>query len=207
MLATAAAQLVLGVAVVGRPTRRIVAIAAATDLLQSLSQPLRRRPAFRLGLPSGHPEPLSISDLVCPALELSAGLLLVLLVAGPAKARRPRAWLTAVATLPAIPLVVLATAVGALAAPDDTWPDSGQPIGASPGKTSTLAYCSPGGSPLAVDVTEPAAGAARPAPTVLYVHGGGWTLGDRQTNGDARPVPSSSEVEQMVIDFFTRTLA
>lgn len=34
-----------------------------------------------------------------------------------------------------------------------------------------------------MDVTEPSATAARPAPAVLYVHGGGWFLGSRQVSG------------------------
>jgi len=43
--------------------------------------------------------------------------------------------------------------------------------------TATVTYCSPGGTPLAMDLWIP--GDARAAPAVMFVHGGGWFAGDR----------------------------
>jgi acetyl esterase/lipase len=48
---------------------------------------------------------------------------------------------------------------------------------------TTVTYCTQHGSGLAMDVSQPPATAARPAPVALYVHGGGFTLGDRKLRG------------------------
>jgi acetyl esterase/lipase len=77
-------------------------------------------------------------------------------------------------------LTTILTVPGAIGAPDDTWLPIGATVTLPAGRVTTLTYCSPGGIPPAMDVTEPAATAARPAAAVLYVHGGGWFEGDRQ---------------------------
>jgi acetyl esterase/lipase len=115
-------------------------------------------------------------------MELLAALLLLAVAARRPRARKPRTWLTVLAFPPSLLLTVVLTTAGGVTAGDDTWLSSSQ-VAAAAGRTSTLTYCSPGGSPLAMDVAEPDGRFARPAPTVLYVHGGGWVLGDRQPQG------------------------
>ena len=48
--------------------------------------------------------------------------------------------------------------------------------GTAPSKTVT--YCSPGGVDLKMDLYVPKS-TGKLAPALLYVHGGGWTSGDR----------------------------
>jgi acetyl esterase/lipase len=59
------------------------------------------------------------------------------------------------------------------------------PHGLPPGAKSTVEYCRPNGVPLPMDLYTPtAAGSAqRPAPVALYIHGGGFVLGNRRTVG------------------------
>jgi acetyl esterase/lipase len=66
-----------------------------------------------------------------------------------------------------------------------TFSRAGGPLPARPqaGTTTTLTYCTQDGTGLAMDVYQPPAGAARPAPVVLYVHGGGFALGNRKLTG------------------------
>ncbi len=47
-------------------------------------------------------------------------------------------------------------------------------------------YCSPGGSPLLMDVYYPATGEG-PWPGLIFVHGGGWTGGDKSQAGPEAP--------------------
>lgn len=85
-------------------------------------------------------------------------------------------------------VVVLGTVLG-VAAASDGFTGTGPPTGAVPpqhlavGQVSTVEYCRPHGAPLAMDVYIPTAAAPRPAPVVLYVHGGGLMIGDRKTAG------------------------
>ena len=48
---------------------------------------------------------------------------------------------------------------------------------------TTVTYCTQHGTSLAMDLYEPPAEAARPAPVALYVHGGGFVFGDRKLRG------------------------
>jgi acetyl esterase/lipase len=59
----------------------------------------------------------------------------------------------------------------------------GPPVAAGSGLALSVPYCSPGGSLLWMDVYEPPAGARRPAPAVLSVHGGAWVTGNRRYTG------------------------
>jgi acetyl esterase/lipase len=47
-----------------------------------------------------------------------------------------------------------------------------------PANEATLTYCSPGGTPLAMDLYRPLG--LGYVPVVVFVHGGGWIAGDRQ---------------------------
>ncbi len=184
MLAAAAVQALLAVAVAAAPARRVLLAAAAVDLaLAGLGAV-----AEVAGLPAGttvwRPEPLSLPDLFGPSLEVLAGLLLVAGVLRRPPARAPRVSVNGLALVPVSLLAVVLAAAGAAGAADDTWlSPSPAAVSVPPGRTATLTYCAPGGAPLAMDVSEPAAGASRPAPAVLYVHGGGWFMGDRQVTG------------------------
>ena len=75
--------------------------------------------------------------------------------------------------------VVLLTWAGAATAADRRWFPA-QRIG-------TVAYCAPGGNPLAMDLAQPAPGAKRLAPAAFYIHGGEGILGDRVLTGSEGP--------------------
>ena len=136
---------------------------------------------FTAGLPG---------SLFYPFLPLAGLMLVFLLVRLPFKgirARTPGAGRTVLILLPALLLVSLSTWVAGTTAALGAWfPVSEQAILAPAGQTTTLAYCSPdGGSPLAMDLTEPAAQAKRPAPVVFYIHGGEGLVGSRVFLPDA----------------------
>lgn len=177
--AVGAGQVALAVALLIIPTRRMLLASAGVSAGAALLWAV----GHTVGLPLWRPEPLGIPDLFLPALEVGAALVLVAAAARAPRPTAPRAWLTALALLPTTLLAGILTAGGAIAAPDDTWLPGGAAITPAPGRTTTLTYCSPSGVPMAMDVTEPAASAVRPAPAVLYVHGGGWFEGDRQPSG------------------------
>jgi acetyl esterase/lipase len=179
--ALGAVQIALAVALVAVPGRRLLSIAAIVNLGAVLLWAL----AHTVGLPLWRPEALSLPDLLLPVLEVLAALALGLAAWRAPRPLKPRAWLTALALVPTVLVTAILATGGALGAPDDTWLPAGAPATPQAGHTTTLTYCSPGGVPLAMDVTEPAAGAARPAPVALYVHGGGWFEGDRQPSGVA----------------------
>ncbi|HKF78305.1 MAG TPA: alpha/beta hydrolase [Candidatus Dormibacteraeota bacterium] len=177
------AQAALAVAAVVRPARRVVLAGAVVNAGAVLLWAAGHTIGLQVGLTLWRPEPLSIPDLVLPAVEAAAALVLVLAAARAPRPRAPRAWATALALVPTVLLTAILTTAGALGAPDDTWLPVGDTVTLPAGHTTTLTYCSPNGIPLAMDVTVPAAAEGRPAPAVLYVHGGGWFEGDRQPGG------------------------
>lgn len=142
--------------------------------------------AHSVGLPVGtvvwRPEALSIPDLFLPTMESVATLLLARIGWG---RRRPatRRWLTALAALPALLLVPTLAAAGAMDAVNDAWLPASGTLNAPAGQTTTVAYCNPGGSPLAMDLTMPVATAARPVPVIVNPRSAGWFYADRQTDG------------------------
>jgi acetyl esterase/lipase len=72
-------------------------------------------------------------------------------------------------------LVAAASLAGAVAA------DARQPAQPAP---RTLAYASRAGSDLLLDLYLPAAPLRRPTPTIVFLHGGGWSGGTRTTGPD-----------------------
>jgi acetyl esterase/lipase len=62
-------------------------------------------------------------------------------------------------------------------APLDTVAGAGTLVGMGTGKT-TITYCHDGGLAQTLDVDEPSPLPAHLVPTVVYIHGGGWTGGD-----------------------------
>ncbi len=91
------------------------------------------------------------------------------------------------ASVPAVLAAAVLTGGGMAMATDGftSFVRAGGPLPArpQPGTATTVTYCIQHGTRLAMDVYQPPAGAARPAPVVLYVHGGGFTLGDRRLGG------------------------
>jgi hypothetical protein len=133
--------------------------------------------AHSAGLPLGttlwRPEALSIPDFFLPAMEALGALLLAR--ASWARRRPPsHRWLGALAILPALLLAPALAAGGVMDAVNDAWLPASGTLNVAAGETTTVAYCSPGGSPLAMDLTMPAATARRPVPVVVNTRSAGW---------------------------------
>jgi acetyl esterase/lipase len=131
---------------------------------------------------------VGITDWLCAALEAIAALLL-----GWAALRWPRGprvrrrVLVVLASVPPLLLAALLTFGGVALATDGftgvTRAGGPAPTSPSAGGRTTVTYCTQHGTALAMDVYQPPAGAARPAPVALYVHGGGFLLGNRKPSG------------------------
>jgi hypothetical protein len=183
------AQVGLAVGLLVRPTHRRLVAAAAVSLAVLAVWVLART----VGPPGPNPWlPLDtaagFTDTLCAALEALAALLLLWAAArwphGP-RVRHPA--LVALAAAPPLLLAALLTAGGVALATDGftSLTRAGGPLPARlpAGRMTTLTYCTQHGSGLAMDVYQPPAGAARPAPAAPYVHGGGFVLGDRKLHG------------------------
>jgi acetyl esterase/lipase len=184
------AQVGLAVGLLAAPARRrLAAVAAAVSLAVVTAWVLART----VGLPGPNPWlPLDtvagFTDVLCAALEALAAVLLALAAArrpGGPRVRHPA--LVAAASAPALLLAAVLAAGGVALATDGftTFTRAGGPLPAHPraGTVTTVTYCTQHGTDLAMDISQPPAGAARPAPVALYVHGGGFTLGDRKPSG------------------------
>jgi acetyl esterase/lipase len=183
------AQVGLAVGLLAAPTRRRLVAAAAVSLAVVAVWVLARA----VELPGPNPWlPLDtvagFTDAVCATLEALAAVLLA--VAAARWPRGPRVHhpaLVAVASAPALLLAAILAAAGVALATDGftTFTRAGGPPPAHPhaGTATTVTYCTQDGTDLAMDLSQPPAGAARPAPVALYVHGGGFTLGGRKLDG------------------------
>jgi acetyl esterase/lipase len=182
-VALAAALLLTG------PTRRRLLAALAVSLVVIAVWAL----AHTTGLPGPNPwlpldTAVGITDYLCAALEALAALLLGwAALRWPQRPRVRRPVLVVLASIPPLLLALLLTFGGVAFATDGftSVTRAGGPLPASPraGQVATVTYCIQHGTRLAMDVYQPPAGAARPAPVALYVHGGGFVLGDRKTSG------------------------
>jgi acetyl esterase/lipase len=76
-------------------------------------------------------------------------------------------------------VINILTWVGGVSAANTAWFPASPTAHVPAGQTRTIEYCSPGGNPLAMDISEPPAQAARPAPIVFYIHGGETIQGSR----------------------------
>lgn len=183
------AQVLLGVRLLTRPIRRLLVAAAAVSLAVVAVWALART----TGLPGPNPwQPLDtaigFTDVLCAILE---GIAVVLL--GWAAARWPygprvrRPVLVVLACALPLLLAVLLTVAGVAFATDGftsvTLAHGPVPAGLPAGRVTTVTYCSPRHTKLAMDLYAPPAGAARPSPVALYVHGGGFIFGDRKLHG------------------------
>jgi acetyl esterase/lipase len=183
------AQVGLAVGLVARPTRHRLVAAAAVSLAVVAVWVLART----VGLPGPNPWlPLDtaagFTDVLCAALEVLAALLLgIAVVRWPRGPRVRHPVLVVVASVPPLLLAAVLTAGGVALATDGftSFTRAGGPLPARlpPGTITTVTYCTQHGTDLAMDVYQPPAAAARPAPVALYVHGGGFTLGDRKLTG------------------------
>jgi acetyl esterase/lipase len=187
--AAGVAQVGLAVGLLAAPTRRRLVAAAAVSLAVVAVWVLARA----VELPGPNPWlPLDtvagFTDAICAALEALAAVLLAVAAArwshGP-RVHHPA--LVAAVSAPALLLAAILAAAGVALATDGftSVTRAGGPLPAHPrpGTVTTVTYCTEHGTDLAMDVSQPPAGAARPAPVALYVHGGGFTLGDRKPSG------------------------
>jgi acetyl esterase/lipase len=185
------AQVGLAAGLLTVPSRRRLIAAAAVSLAVVTVWVL----AHITGLPGPNPwlpldTAVGVTDVLCAALEVLAVVLL-----GWAALRWPRARVPLVrrpvgvvlASAPPLLLAALLTLGGVAFATDGfttvTRAGGPVPVRLPAGTMTTLTYCTQHGSTLAMDVYEPPSGAARPAPAALYVHGGGFILGDRKLRG------------------------
>jgi acetyl esterase/lipase len=190
--ALGAAQLGTAVLVLRRPARWSVLGAAAAALAGVAVWVLTRLTGLLPGPDPWVPADSAIgfTDHLCAALEAIAvpGLAAAAALGTRPRPSRLRRVLSAAAVAPLAVVVLLGTGLG-FAAASDGLPGAGLPAGAAaprdlpPGERSTVEYCRPDGVPLAMDLYTPPAGAARPAPVVMYTHGGGLILGGRKTSG------------------------
>jgi acetyl esterase/lipase len=124
--------------------------------------------------------PSSLLDVFLPAFGLVAIFLLLRAIFPSLRARTPGAWRAALTLLPALLVVSLLSWEGGFTSANGLWFPVPETIRASAGQMTTLEYCSPGGNPLAMDLSEPSAQAPRPAPVVFFIHGGEGLQGNRQ---------------------------
>lgn len=180
-LGAGAIQLLLALGLLLVPARRLLLGATAANVGVAALWTLSRTMGLPIGPVTWQPLAVGLSDLLCTAMELAAALLLVSVLRWPHPGRRRR-WLMALEMPLAVLLVLAPTIVGVMGQTDDVrWPAT--VTSAPAGRMSSYTYCTPGGVALPMDVYEPPTGATRPAAAVLYVHGGGWIMGDRMSQG------------------------
>ncbi|MEU4192388.1 alpha/beta hydrolase [Kribbella sp. NPDC026611] len=92
--------------------------------------------------------------------------------------RRRTGWWRWLIAAPIVALSLIASAVGLIAASNGF---NGSPLPIAKGTPTTMEYCRLDGLPLAMDLYRPPG--SRPEPVVLYVHGGGFMLGNRTLRG------------------------
>ena len=188
----AVAELAGVVAIVVRPVRSWLLLtagaAAGVVTLWSVSEGRRVLPGPDPWVPVD--ATVGLTSRLCVALQLLTVVTVLAAVALPQRLHRPT-WqrlAAMVAAAPVVIVVLLATVAGVVAASNGF---SGSPVPATTvaavhlpaGERSTVEYCRPDGVPLPMDLYLPGQHATRPAPVVLYVHGGGLMLGNRRLTG------------------------
>jgi len=186
----AALELLLALLLLCRPTRFTATAAAVVSAAVVGVWLLSRVAGMPFGPTTWQPMAVNASDLLTTIMQLGLlGLLAAAQVWRKPSGRGRGSRLIASATSGVAALAVLLVGVPAVAMEtgDVRWPATPLPAAASP--AASITYCTPNGVALAMDVSEPSAGTPRPAPAVLYVHGGGWAMGDRKTDL-TQPAPS-----------------
>lgn len=128
--------------------------------------------------------PGALNSVVSIFLPLAALLVVFLLLRQairPLRRSTPHAWRMAFILLPALLLLTMTTWGGGVSAIATAWLAPSAPVSVPAGQSATVAYCTTvnGNSPLAMDISEPAAGTVRPAPAVVFIHGGETLIGSR----------------------------
>jgi acetyl esterase/lipase len=187
--AAGVAQVSLAVGLLVAPTRRRLLEATVVSLAVVAVWVLART----VGLPDPNPWltfdiTVGFTDVLCAALEALAAVLLGWAVLRwPHRPRVRHPLLAGLASAPPLLLAAVLTAAGVGLATNGftSFTGAGGPLPdrLPPGGTATVTYCTRQGAKLAMDLYAPPAGAVRPAPAVLYVHGGGFVLGDRKLGG------------------------
>jgi FtsP/CotA-like multicopper oxidase with cupredoxin domain len=114
-LAVGSAQIVLAVEFAARPTRRLALVLTAGTILLVILWFASRMVGLPIGPTPGHPETIGLTDVLCQVMEIIASVLLVGLVAWPARRVVRRVWLVSIGTLPATLLSLLMTTVAVAA--------------------------------------------------------------------------------------------
>lgn len=193
LAALAIVQLLAGAMALIRPTRRVLLTAGAITLALLADWALSRWTGLLLGpnLWLAEDRRNGDTDLVRAVPQALTALLFLGLGAWPPR-RQPRRLGVA---LRAVPAVLLAAILTFASLPGGSVARTVPLAPVAPGEMATFTYCTSGGVPLAMDVYAPTAAAPRPAPTVLFVHGGGWIYGDR--NSDAIYLPYRQLVAEL----------
>lgn len=128
--------------------------------------------------------PLSLLYIFLPLVGLVALTLLLCACCPRLRAVTSRSVRTSSLLLPVFLAISLLIWEGGSTAALRGWFSISSAVSAPAGQTTTLTYCSPGGNPLAMDLSEPSAEVTRPAPIVFYVHGGAGFLNSRDLATD-----------------------
>jgi acetyl esterase/lipase len=128
--------------------------------------------------------PGALNGVVSIFLPLAGALLaflLLRLLLRPLRSSTPRATRVVLILLPALLLLTMTTWGGGVSALDTAWLASSTTVDVPAGGSATINYCQTlnGATPLAMDISEPAAGKARPAPALIFIHGGETLVGSR----------------------------
>lgn len=144
----------------------------------------------------------SVPYFFLPVAGLLAMFLLLRLIIRPLRMRTKGAGRTTFTLLPALLVLGILTWGGGVSAIDTAWLSASTPVSVPAGQTVTLQYCqSASGSPLAMDLSEPSAGAPRPAPMVFYIHGGETLVGSRVLKDGS---PQGMYLDQLRTDLLAR---
>ena len=129
--------------------------------------------------------PTSLLVLFLPIVGLLATFLLLRVVSRCVRTRTSGAGKATFILLPALLLVSLLTWAGSSTAANRGWFPQSVSISVLATQTSSVSYCSTANSPLAMNISEPSAHSPRPAPMVLYIHGGAGFLNSRNLATDS----------------------
>ncbi|MDQ6771858.1 MAG: alpha/beta hydrolase [Candidatus Dormibacteraeota bacterium] len=180
-LAAASVEAVAVVALMVWPRRPVLVLATALQLLWAGLWALSRTVGLPLGPAPWRAWNVGMADLICTALELAAAVALIALIRWRrAQGRGRRARWGRLVVPPALLLVLVLVPYAKLTAAIDVPSPQLASVPLAAGEMATFTYCTAGHTQLAMDLYEPPAGAARPAPVLLQIYGGAGLYGDRK---------------------------